>query len=56
VHAPAEQVDVVDTTGAGDAFAAGFLPAWLDGAEPLLCLERGNRAASRVVARVGARP
>jgi sugar/nucleoside kinase (ribokinase family) len=56
VRAPAELVDVVDTTGAGDAFVAGFLPAWLDRADPLLCLERGNRAASRVVTRVGARP
>jgi sugar/nucleoside kinase (ribokinase family) len=56
VHAPAEPVDVVDTTGAGDAFAAGFLPSWLDHDDPLLCLERGNRAAARVVARVGARP
>ena len=55
-HAPAEGVDVVDTTGAGDAFAAGWLPAWRDGVEPVLALERGNRVAAQVVARVGARP
>ena len=55
-HAPAEGVDVVDTTGAGDAFAAGWLPAWREGVEPLVALERGNHVAAQVVARVGARP
>jgi ribokinase len=55
-HAPAVPVDVVDTTGAGDSFAAGWLPAWCDGLAPLTALERGNRSAARVVARVGARP
>ena len=55
-YAEAVPVDVVDTTGAGDAFAAGFLPAWCEGLEPQLALERGNAAAARVVARLGARP
>lgn len=55
-HAEAVPVDVVDTTGAGDAFAAGFLPAWTAGADPRSCLEAGTRSAVRVVARVGARP
>ena len=44
---PAEPVEVVDTTGAGDAFAAGFL---LGGAEA------GLGAAARCVARMGAVP
>ena len=43
---PAEEVEVVDTTGAGDAFAAGFL---LGGAEA------GLGAAARCVARIGRR-
>lgn len=55
-YAPAVPVDVVDTTGAGDAFAAGFLPAWCDGVDLETALGRGNRAAARVVGRVGARP
>ncbi len=54
--ADAEAVDVVDTTGAGDAFAAGFLPAWAAGEGLVTALERGNRAGAHVVARVGARP
>jgi sugar/nucleoside kinase (ribokinase family) len=54
--AEAVAVDVVDTTGAGDAFAAGFLPAWAGGEGLVVALERGNRAGARVVSRVGARP
>ncbi len=54
--APAERVEVVDTTGAGDAFAAGFLASWLLHPEPETALAAGNRLAARVVGRMGARP
>lgn len=33
VREPAPPASVVDPTGAGDAFAAGLLAAWLAGAE-----------------------
>ena len=41
IHVPAPQVDVADTTGAGDSFDAGFLHAWLGGAELTDCLRLG---------------
>jgi len=54
--AQAEPVTPVDPTGAGDAFAAGFLAAWLTGAEPEEALRAGARLGARAVASIGARP
>jgi ribokinase len=53
---PAEQVEAIDTTGAGDAFAAGLLSAWRPGGDPEAALAAGCRLAARAVAKPGARP
>ncbi|MFP5487065.1 MAG: carbohydrate kinase family protein [Acidimicrobiia bacterium] len=45
---------VRDTTGAGDAFAAGFLAAWMDGADPVDACRAGHRAAASVLHTPGA--
>ena len=46
--------EVRDTTGAGDAFAAGFLSAVLDNAEALEAVEAGHNLARRVLTEPGA--
>jgi sugar/nucleoside kinase (ribokinase family) len=56
VRAPAVGTDVVDTTGAGDAFNAGFLAHWLTRAPLVDCLAAGNALAADAVRRLGARP
>jgi sugar/nucleoside kinase (ribokinase family) len=53
---PAPPVEVVDATGAGDAFDAGVLAAWLAGAAPEDALRAGCAAGARAVTRAGARP
>jgi sugar/nucleoside kinase (ribokinase family) len=52
----AEPVDVVDTTGAGDAFTAGLLAARTRGEPAAAALAAGCRAAGRAVALAGGRP
>ncbi len=50
------KVPVVDTTGAGDAFCAGFLLGLLERKSLLNCGRIGNFVASRCVTKMGARP
>lgn len=54
---PAHGVDdVVDTTGAGDLYAAGFLHGYTSGRSLTDCARIGSLAAAEVIGHVGARP
>jgi sugar/nucleoside kinase (ribokinase family) len=57
VEIPAAPVErIVDTTGAGDLFAAGFLAARCRGRPLKACLETGAIAAAEIISHFGARP
>jgi sugar/nucleoside kinase (ribokinase family) len=47
---------VIDTTGAGDLFAAGFLSGLARGADDRTCGRLGALAAGEVIGHLGARP
>lgn len=53
---PASKVEAIDATGAGDAFAAAFCTAYLDGATPLEAAGRAVLVGAFAVTRMGARP
>jgi len=53
----ARKVDkVVDTTGAGDLYAAGFFAGYTNGKDLAICGHLGALAASEVISHIGARP
>ena len=47
--------NVVDTTGAGDAYCAGFLSGWVNDLPLSRCAEYGTYCATRVIQQLGAR-
>jgi len=46
---------VLDLTGAGDLFAAGFLKEYLDKSNIKKCLQTGSKLAGKIIQKVGAR-
>jgi sugar/nucleoside kinase (ribokinase family) len=53
VHLPAHNINVVDTSGCGDAYCAGFIRALRLGWEPSECMKLGNAAAALVAQGLG---
>jgi sugar/nucleoside kinase (ribokinase family) len=56
VRIPSRKIEVIDATGAGDAYWAGFLTAWLDGHEPAVCARAGANLAEKKLTRRGSLP
>jgi sugar/nucleoside kinase (ribokinase family) len=56
VKVAAEPTKVLDTTGAGDAYAAGFLSGLTAGKSLHLCGRMGSIAAAEIISHFGARP
>ena len=50
-----KNLDVVDLTGAGDLFAAGFLHGYINKLSTKECLEKGTEMSSKVIQQIGAR-
>ena len=46
---------ILDLTGAGDLFAAGFLKEYLDNSDIKKCLQTGSMLASRIIQKIGGR-
>jgi fructokinase len=50
-----KNLKIIDLTGAGDLFAAGFLHGYINGFETKDCLENGTEMSSKVIQQIGAR-
>ena len=50
-----KNLKIIDLTGAGDLFAAGFLHAYIKKLSTRQCLEKGTEMSSKVIQQIGAR-
>ena len=50
-----KDLDIIDLTGAGDLFAAGFLHGFINNFSTKESLEKGTEMSSKIIQRVGAR-
>jgi len=56
INCESEKVEkIIDLTGAGDLFAAGFLKKYVDNSEIKDCLNAGSILASKIIQKIGAR-
>ena len=50
-----KNLKIIDLTGAGDLFAAGFLHGYINKLSTRECLEKGTEMSSKVIQQIGAR-
>ena len=50
-----KNLDIVDLTGAGDLFAAGYLHGFINNFKQKECLEKGTEMSSKIIQQLGAR-
>ena len=50
-----KNLKIIDLTGAGDLFAAGFLHGYINGLSAKECLKKGTEMSSKVIQQIGAR-
>ena len=50
-----KNLKIIDLTGAGDLFAAGFLHGYINKLSTKECLEKGTEMSSKIIQQIGAR-
>ena len=50
-----KNLSIIDLTGAGDLFAAGYLHGYVNNFSKKECLEKGNELSSQIIQQIGAR-
>ena len=50
-----KNLNIIDLTGAGDLFAAGYLHGLINNLSNVLCLEKGTEMSSKIIQKIGAR-